>query len=167
MLFVGICSALISMSSLTVEPVAFTYHGMASKEDLKNIRKRGTTLDGEGRATFHKGIGLTYRSQYFQLTGIYFKNSVNQNSGGLMFGPKMDFWKRHFTLGLVGGAYMRESMAEMRFPLSYKNQTFEVAPMLMATGSASVRIYRSLWLEVIAGSNYVLNFFTPGIRVDI
>jgi hypothetical protein len=39
--------------------------------------------------------------------------------------------------------------------------------MVMATATAAIRIYKSLFFEVGAGSNYALNFFTPGIRVDL
>jgi hypothetical protein len=165
MLLVTLYSSLISLS-LTVEPSAFTYHGIVKDADLQSIRKHGTTLDNEGRFTYHKGFGITVRSRRMQFTGIYFKNSVNRDAGAVMAGPQLDF-ARYFTLGLVAGAYMREAMPMVKIPFSYKTHSFEIAPMLMVTASVSIKIYKTLFFELAAGSNYALNFFTPGIRVEI
>ncbi len=156
---------LVSMSA-TLQPMAFTYHGLISKDELQTIREFGQDYyDEEGRMTSHPGAGLTLRWDYMQLTSIYFRNSFNRHAGAVMGGPKVSFTK-YFTLGAVAGAYFREFIPGMKIPFSYHNESIEIAPMIMATGSVAIKIYKTLYFEVNAGSNYVLNFFTPGLRAD-
>lgn len=166
MLITTLHNVLISLS-LTVQPTAMTYHGVASDADLRAIRRSGTALDRDGRLTYHHGMGVTARYEHLQITGNYFKNSVNRNAGSIMAGPKLDFWGKHCTFGVVAGVYIRDPMRNLKIPGSYKSENIEVAPMAMLTVSAAIRIYKTLFLEIAAGTNYVLNFFAPGIRVDI
>lgn len=153
--------------SITVQPTAMTYHGIASESDLRSIRNHGTALDQDGRLTYHHGVGVTARMSYLQVSGSYFRNSVNKNAGAIMAGPKLDFFKKAFTLGLIAGFHFRDPMKNRKLPGSFKTSALEIAPMMMVSASAAIRIYKSLYFEVMAASNYALSFFTPGIRVDI
>jgi len=164
MFFTTLYFALVS-ASVTFQPAAMTYHALIGNDELQTIKERGHTLDEGGRLTFHTGAGVSFRWDYFQLTTMYFRNSFDQHSGTLMGGPKFNFGK-YFSLGLVVGGYARKYIAGMKIPFSYHNESVEIAPMAMVTSSVAIKIYRSLFFEVGAGSNYVLNFFTPGIRMD-
>lgn len=153
--------------SLTIQPTALTYHGVASDQDLQSIRRRGNAIDDAGRLTYHHSIGVTARDGSFQYSANYFRNSVNRSAGSVMLGPAFPFFHQSLYLGLVGGVYFRDPMEDMKIPGSIKTSQVEMAPMLLLTGSLAFRLYKSVYFELMGGSNYVLSFFAPGIRIKI
>jgi hypothetical protein len=151
---------LLAAPEISFHPTSFAFHAVASDFDLWTIQRKGRNLDESGRWTMHPGFGLGLSTPQWQASALYFRNSVDDHSGSVMMGPQ--WWIRPWwSLGIVGGAYIREPLPHMQFPLSLKTSAAEIAPLVFLTTAFGIKIGPRWGAELKIASNYVLSFFSP------
>lgn len=149
--------------SFTISPISFTEHGTADKSvvnDFNNTFVSDTT-------TVHPGITLLYKQKYMQYAGWFFLDSFGNPAGGLMAGPKFDFFN-HFSLGATGGVYVREKPKDVKdLPTSVTiADSAELIVMGGVTASANLPITDTYGTEVNCLINLVVNNCSIGLKIS-
>jgi len=107
-----------------------------------------------------------------QYSAWFFKDSFDNPAGGLVLGPKFDFFKI-FSLGMVGGLYFRKRPCTDLFgdrrcfnklPLSYKTKDKELASMVGITTSFELPITDTMGLETNCLINGIVNNCQLGLK---
>lgn len=109
-------------------------------------------------------FGLTYKSNHIQATGFYFKDSLGKKAGGILAGYKYDLCK-YSSLGVVGGAYLREHFPGNNVANKIKVGSLDLVFIPAATASVEIPLSKSAGIEVNTLSNVLVTHTTLGIKV--
>ena len=147
--------------SLTINGPGLTYHGYLPQGSYALMKHR----IGENTVVHPEEIGLTYKKDYFQGSALYLKDCFGHNAGALLLGPKYDF-NKYFSIGFVGGVYIRQYEWEDSVPFSYTNHTVDIMPMGGVTAAITLPITKDVGIELNGMANGLVNHANFGLKFN-
>lgn len=165
-------ATLLTQDSLTVSPIAFSYHiaevSDYAADQMPNRISRGKDGNDSNRpVTWHPGLNLNYKTKYTQNSVFYFKDSFGKNAGGIVLGPKIDIFTKHLSVGVIGGVYVREKspVSKTGFTLEIKKKV-QIVPLGGPTLAISFPIGKNVSLETNTTVNHIVLHSTLGTRFE-
>lgn len=150
----------INADSLTVSPIGLSYHGKNNSELAPYAPRK---LDSKAAFTWHPEFNLSYKTKYMQYTAFWMRDTVNQDAGGLLLGPKVDFLK-YISVGMLVGTFIRP---DRYYSFVHANMFgLQVIPMAGATFSFRIPVHKNISIETNVMGNYVINHAVSGLRFD-
>lgn len=152
---------LIGDQSLTINGPGFTYHGHLGAGSYSLMKDRVG-----GNSVIHPiEFGLTYKADYFQVSGDYLKDCFGHPAGTLVAGPKIDFLT-YFSIGFVAGGYIRQSMIDgSGMPFVYTGHGVDIMPMGGVTLSGTIPVTKRFGVEFNSMSNGIVNHANIGLKI--
>lgn len=146
--------------SLTLSPMSVTNH-QNMKPDVEKKLSRAWKAN-----TLHPQLNIAFKTNYWQTTAWYFRDSFDNNAGGFGTGPKIDIGP-YFTLGVLLGGYMREDSTHGEMAVAHSLiKRLQLIPLAMMTGSIYIPMTTNTGPEINCGSAVVLTNCQLGWRIS-
>lgn len=170
--------ALTGDTSLTIHGLGLTRHGLDQSQFAAS--QMPNKLTDSGQWVWHPEIGLTLKTDHMQVGALYLQDCFDNPAGTIFIGPKVDFLK-FFSVGGIAGVYVRKapnqdlirvpnkvgSFETGKFndmPLSTHIKGAEVSPLVAATASVTIPVYKNVGLEFNVMSNIYITHGNVGLK---
>lgn len=159
----------VQANSLTLTLGGISLHGLRQGDYSRKIMEN--KLTSNGRVAYNPQLGLIYKTDNWQFSGIFLQDCYGKAAGELSVGPKIEFLK-FFSVGSVLGVYVRQALppnpdnpteAASDFIFLKKIKNLEVMPLAGLTFSFEVPIAKNVAIE----SNTIFNFFVNHSNIGL